>query len=189
MTNAKVRRGVSKAQWLESALSHLLDHSVADISVEKLAKNLGISRAGFYWHFKNRDELLDELLDYWIHEITEVITKNPDFEKMEPKARLKKCAEMIVDLDLTRYEIGVRQFALEDKRASRVVKKANDLRMDFSRKAFSELGFSDDDLEMRAMLFACYHTWEESMFHGVSRKQRKKLIAKRLDLLTANVSS
>jgi len=69
------------------------------------------------------------------------------------------------------------------------VKKANNLRMDFIRKAFSELGFAGDDLEMRTMLFACYHTWEASMFPGVSRKRRKELIGKRVDLLTAKIPS
>ena len=81
------------------------------------------------------------------------------------------------------------QFALTDKRASRAVKKSNNLRVDFTREAFSELGFAGDDLEMRTMLFACYHTWEASMFASVSRKRRKELIAKRVDLLTANVPS
>ena len=108
-------------------------------------------------------------------------------DSLEPKARLMKCAEMIYELDLTRYEIGVRQFALRNKKAFRAVKKANNLRMDFIRKAFSELGFVGDDLEMRTMLFACYYTWESSMFPKVSRKLRKELIGKRLDLLTANV--
>jgi AcrR family transcriptional regulator len=189
MTKEKVRRGVSKAQWLEAAMGRLRDHSVADITVEGLAKELGIAKSGFYWHFKSREELLNALLDYWIHEITEVITNNVELDKLEPKARLTRCAEMIHELDLTRYEIGIRQFALRDEMAFRVVKKANDLRVDFIGKAFSELGFTGDDLEMRTMLFACYHTWEASMFQGVSRKRRKELIGKRLDLLTANVPS
>jgi len=185
----KVRRGVSKAQWLEAAMKRLSDHSVADITVEGLAKELGIAKSGFYWHFKSREELLDALLDYWVHEITEVITNNLEVEGLEPKARLMISAEMIHELDLTRYEIGIRQFALTDKRASRAVKKSNNLRIDFIRRAFSELGFAGDDLEMRTMLFACYHTWEASMFPSVSRKRRKELIEKRVDLLTANVPS
>jgi hypothetical protein len=61
--------------------------------------------------------------------------------------------------------------------------------MDFIRKAFSEPGFAGDDLDMRTMLFACYHTWEASMFPGVSRKRRQELIGKRVDLLTAKVPS
>jgi len=187
MTKEKVRRGVSRAQWLEVAMVRLRDHSVADITVEGLAKELGIARSGFYWHFKSREGLLGALLDYWVHEVTEVITNNVEIDGLEPKARLIKCAEMIHELDLTRYEVGIRQFSLRDKRAFRAVKKANKLRMDFIRKAFSELGFTGDDLEMRTMLFACYHTWEATMFPGVSRKRRRELIGKRLDFLTANV--
>ena len=189
MTKEKVRRGVSKTQWLEVAMRRLCDHSVADITVEGLAKELGIAKSGFYWHFKSREELLDALLNYWVHEVTEVITVNVEVDALEPKARLIKSAEMIHELDLTRYEIGIRQFALRDKRAFRAVKKANNLRAEFIRKAFSELGFTGDDLEMRTMLFACYHTWETSMFPDVPRKRRKELIGKRLDLLTANVPS
>ena len=189
MTKEKVRRGVSKAQWLEAAMERLCDHSVADITVEGLAKELGIAKSGFYWHFKSREELLNALLDYWVHEVTEVITENVEVEALEPKSRLIMCAKMIHDLDLTRYEIGIRQFALRNEKASRIVKNANRLRMNFIRKAFSELGFAGDDLEMRTMLFACYHTWEASMFPGVSQKRRKALIGKRVDLLTANVPS
>jgi AcrR family transcriptional regulator len=189
MKKETVRRGVSKAQWLETALTLLRDHSVADITVEGLAKKLGVAKSGFYWHFRSREEMLNALLDYWLHEVTEVITDNVEIEALEPKTRLMLCAEMIHELDLTRYEIGIRQFALRDGNALRVVKETNNMRMDFIRKAFSELGFTDDDLEMRTMLFACYHTWEASMFHGISRRRRKVLIGKRIDLLTANVPS
>ena len=140
MAQIKVRRGVSKAQWLEAALKRLCEQSVADISISALAKDLGIAKSGFYWHFKIRDELLDELLNYWVHEITEVITDNVEINALEPKARLTKCAEMILELDLTRYEVGIRQFAQVDDRARRAVMKANKLRQEFIRKSFSDLG-------------------------------------------------
>ena len=187
MAQGKVRRGISKAQWLEAALNRLCEQSIADISILGLAKDLGIAKSGFYWHFKSRDELLDELLNYWVHEITEVITDNVEINALAPKTRLTKCAEMILELDLTRYEIGIRQFALVDDRARRAVMKANKLRQDFIKKAFSDLGITGEDLDMRTMLFACYHTWEASMYPNVARKKRKAMISARVDLLTANV--
>mgnify|MGYP000129674944 FL=1 len=82
--------------------------------------------------------------------------------------------------DLERYKFFLRDTDFQ---------RANKLRSDFIRKAFSELGFTGDELEMRTMLFTCYHTWEASMFPGVSRKRRKELIGKRLDLLTAKLPS
>jgi hypothetical protein len=94
-------------------------------------------------------------------------------------------AEMILDFDLTRYEMAIRQWGLQDAGAARAVKKANQLRLDFARKALSELGFKGDDLEMRTMLFVCYHSWESPMFREISRKRRRELIARRIELLTS----
>ncbi|MFK7911210.1 MAG: TetR/AcrR family transcriptional regulator [Akkermansiaceae bacterium] len=184
MEKQKVRRGVSKAEWLEMGLHALIDGSVANLSVEGLARSLGIAKAGFYWHFKSRDDLLRQLLDYWTHEFTQVITTNSNILTLKPKDRLIKAAEMILDFDLTRYEIAFRQWALEDAGAARGVKKANQLRLNFIREAFSELGFKDEDLEIRTMLFVCYHSMETPMFAEISRKLRRNQIRKRIDLLT-----
>ena len=185
MSKQKGRRGVSKAEWLEAGLQALSKGGVAALTVEGLAKSLSIAKAGFYWHFKNRDDLLRQLLDYWTHEITEVITSNPELLALKPKSRFIRAAEIILDFNLTRYEMAIRQWALQDTGAARAVKKANRLRLDFARKALSELGFKGEDLEMRTMLFVCYHSWESLMFREISRKRRRELIAKRIELLTS----
>ena len=182
----KKARRVSKAQWLDMALEVLETDGVAGVRIEILAKRLEISKSGFYWHFKNRDHLLKDALDYWSHELTEVATENPQLLLLKPKSRLIKTAEMILEHDLTRYEIPIRQWALQDAVAARAVRKVNRLRLDFIGGAFSELGFTGDDLDMRTMLFTCYHTWEAPMFREVTRKRRRELIAKRIELLTSN---
>jgi AcrR family transcriptional regulator len=123
MSKQKGRGGVSKAEWLEAGLQALSEGGVATLTAEGLAKSLGIAKAGFYWHFKNRDDLLRQLLDYWTHEITEVVTSNPELLALKPKRRLIGTAEMILDYDLTRYEIAIRQWALQDAGAARAVKK------------------------------------------------------------------
>ena len=184
MSMQRGRRGVSKAGWLDAGLQTLSDRGVADLTVEGLAKSLGIAKAGFYWHFKNRDDLLRQLLDHWTHEITEVITSNPEVLALKPKVRLIRTAEIIHDFELTRYEIAIRQWALRDGEAARAIKKANRLRLVFARTAFSELGFKGEDLEIRTMLFVCYHSWEAPMFREISRKRRRDQIVKRIELLT-----
>jgi AcrR family transcriptional regulator len=188
MSNKKIHRGVSKAEWLEKALQTLGKGGVAAITVEGMAKLLGINKSGFYWHFKNRDDLLRQLLNYWTHEVTEVITDNPDLFKLEPKARLIKIAEMILDFELTRYEIAIRQWALHDELAARAAKKVNRVRLDFVSNTLSELGFKGADLDMRTMLFVCYQSLESPMFPEISRKRRRELIHKRIDLLTRSTT-
>jgi len=153
------------------------------VRVEVLAKRLNIAKSGFYWHFQNRDDLFNNLLDHWRHELTEVISMNPEVRELDPKNRLIRINEMVHDFSLTRYDAAIRQWALRDKEAARVVRKVNQIRRDFVGQAFSELGFSDDELEMRTMLFVGYVSMEEAMFREVSRKRRRELIKRRVELL------
>ena len=48
--------------WLEVALQVLLDAGVDAISISGLARDLGVTRGAFYWHFETRDALLSALL-------------------------------------------------------------------------------------------------------------------------------
>jgi len=188
MSSHKIHRGVPKTEWLEKALQSLSTGGVAAITVEGMARSLGINKSGFYWHFKNRDDLLRQLLNYWTHEVTEVITDNSDLLKLEPKARLAKIAEMILDFELTRYELAIRQWALQDKLAAKAAKKVNRIRLDFVSDTLSELGIKGDDLDMRAMLFVCYQSMESPIFPEISRKRRRELINKRIDLITRSIT-
>jgi AcrR family transcriptional regulator len=185
MGTGRGNRGRSRAEWLEAGLGLLASGSVEAISVERLSRSLGIAKSGFYWHFRNRDDLLRQMLDHWVHELTEVVTGNEQLQALEPKLRLVTTAETILDYDLARLDMAIRQWALTDKLAARAVRKVNRIRLGFVSEALSELGFDGDELEMRAMLFVCYHTWESAMFREISRKRRRELIARRLELLTS----
>ena len=177
------RRGVSKAEWLDAGLEALRESSVAEITIGHLAKRLGIAKAGFYWHFENREELLRQMLEHWTHELTEVITGNVELRKLDPKNRLIATAEMVVDYDLGGLDMAIRQWALQDAKAARAVRRVNRLRLDFIRGAFEELGFQGDEAEMRAMLFVGYHSAESAFFREVPRKRRRALIESRVEML------
>jgi AcrR family transcriptional regulator len=180
----KAKRGVSKSQWLDAGLEMLVQEGATGVTIERLARRVGVARSGFYWHFKDRDELLQGLLDHWTHELTGVIVENPLIQKLPPRERLQAIAETILDYDLTRFDLAVRQWALHDQVAARAVRRVNRLRLTFIRQAFDELGFDEDEAEMRARTFACYYTWEAPMFPELSHKQRRQQITPRLDLLT-----
>lgn len=178
------RRGVSRQEWLAAGLEALARDGIDSVTVEGLARSLGIAKSGFYWHFENRQDLLRQILDYWAHELTEVVTRNPRVSALEPRDRLARIAEMVLEYNLDRYEVPVRQWAGRDAAAARHVRKVDRMRLDFVRQAFRELGFTGDDLEMRSMLFLCYQTWEAPMFRELTRKRRRELISVRLELLT-----
>ena len=177
-------RGVSRLEWLDAGLDTLTRIPAYGIRVENLARTLGIARAGFYWHFKNRDDYMGQLLEHWLHKVTEAIVENPDIIAMEPKTRLITTAEIIHDNDLTRADPSIQLLAAQDKAIAKVVRKANKLRLKYISDTLEELGFKDDDLAMRAMLYIAYHSWASTVFHEISRKRRRELIARQVDLLT-----
>jgi len=178
------KRGISKLQWLDAGLDALTRSPISDIRVEKLARSLGIARAGFYWHFNNREDYLAQLLEHWLHKVTEAIAKNPDILAMEPKKRLIVTAEIIHDNNLGQAEPSIQLLATQDKAIAKVVRKANKIRLEYISNTLEEMGFKGDDLAMRAMLYVGYHSWETTVFHDISRKRRRELIARRVDLLT-----
>ena len=178
-------RGVTKAEWLQAGLDTLAEGSLDDVTIEGLARKLGISKAGFYWHFKNRQDLLQNLLSYWIHETTEIAVDNPELQKMPPKKRLQTAAELIVDYNLAGFDMAFRQWARKDNLAAKAVRKVSRMRFNFILQAFHELGFRGNDADMRAMLYTAYHSSEAMFFTDISKKRRHELIKKRIDLLTS----
>ncbi len=45
--------------------SPCVSEGVQDVRIERLARDLGIAKAGSYWHFRDRKALLPSILDYW----------------------------------------------------------------------------------------------------------------------------
>jgi len=171
----KIKR-VSKEQWLIKALDTLESSGVEAVKIERLAKAFGISRSGFYWHFENRQDLLEHLLDYWVRLYTGVVTDDPDVAKLDPKKRLLTTMEMIRDKHLTKYDLAMTSWAKLDSHVHKVVKKVVKMRLDYLRVIFAELGFEGDELEMRTRLFVCYHSWEDTMFPDLSNQKHSKLL-------------
>jgi AcrR family transcriptional regulator len=176
MKKPSSNKGVSKGQWLEIALEELAFRGVDTVKIERLAKGLGISRSGFYWHFKNRQDLLDNLLEYWVLRYTGILTDNPDVAKLDPKLRLLTTMETIRDKNLTKYDLSMTSWAKLDSKVHKVVTQVVKMRLDYLRGIFAELGFEGDELEMRTRLFVCYHSWEDTMFPDLSDEEHSKLL-------------
>jgi len=51
--------------WISEGLALLVEKGIDAVQITVLAKRLGVTRGSFYWHFENREELLDGLLAEW----------------------------------------------------------------------------------------------------------------------------
>ena len=176
MKTSSRKQPVSKAEWLARALEVLAAEGVQGVRVERLARDLGIAKAGFYWHFRDRRDLMQSMLDYWTHEFTVVVTGDPRLIEGDPKKRLYETMVMILDHDLAKYDLGIRDWAAHDPDAAKAVQAVYRMRLEFVRRIFSDLGFRGQQLEMRTRLFVCYHSWEQVMYEDLSKEECRKLL-------------
>jgi AcrR family transcriptional regulator len=182
---AKNTRGrVSKDDWLAQALEILASEGEGGIRVERLARDLNIAKSGFYWHFKDRRDLLSKVLDYWAYEFTSVVAQNPKLQLANPESRLNQIAQMIRAHKLTKYDVGICAWAEHDAMAAEVVAQVYQMRLGYIREAFRELGFSGEELEMRTRLYVCYHSWEAVVFGDDSERKLSRQQKLRIKLLT-----
>jgi AcrR family transcriptional regulator len=175
---------ISRSDWLEAGLAALAKGGVHSVRVDTLAKQFGIARSGFYWHFQNRGKLLTAMLEYWTHELTESVTSNQKILSAPPAERLLAIATMVIDGELGRYDEAIRQWAHEDPSIGRHAKRTFALRLDLLEATFAELGFEGEEREMRVRLFAIYQAAEGAAIPPMSKAKRRRLAEIRVRMLT-----
>lgn len=57
------RTRLSRADWIEAATRFGVERGFDDLAVEPLAARLGTTKGSFYWHFANRADLLDAVME------------------------------------------------------------------------------------------------------------------------------
>ena len=177
-------RKVSKADWLRTALEFLGREGVDAVRVERLARKLGVAKSGFYWHFRDREQLLQEMLDYWSHEYTGVVAANPEVIALEPKRRLRVIAEMVIDHGLTDYDLAMRSWATIEPEIGPIVRRVDRDRLRTVGTLLAECGFAGDELETRKRILVTYLSSELTLFQRESRSERLARIRDRVSFFT-----
>ena len=183
-TTARREGRVSKRDWFVAALAELERSGVEAVRVERLAKQLSVAKSGFYWHFKDRKDLLKQVLEYWSNEFTEIVATFPKAQRGEPSKRLLEIARIIDEENLAKYDLAIRAWAAHDADAADVVRKVTQYRLDYIGSIFAEMGFKGDELEARTRLFVGFHSTEEAMFLKATKQKRTRLRRQQLKILT-----
>ena len=70
------RNQLQRFDWLQSALEIFIAEGIDAVRVTRLADDLKVTRGSFYWHFKNREDLLQSLVSFWKDKNTVAITES-----------------------------------------------------------------------------------------------------------------
>lgn len=153
------RSPLDRARWVEIATEVLASEGIAGLRVEVLAKRCGVTKGSFYWHFKDRQALFDEVLAVW------KAGRIRDIEKTTsvlPGGELKQLQYAIDLYGASRnrkgmaIELAIRDWARHDNRAAEIVESVDLYRLECTRKLFVAAGMSDGEAKSRSLLlYAC----------------------------------
>lgn len=123
------------------------------VRVEALAKDLGVSKGGFYWHFEDRQALIEETLGSWEKSSTEDVIATVNEEDDEPRAKLRRLFELApAARDLFAVELALRDWSRRDRKVAARIKRVDDRRLTYLRSLFAQFLEDEEDVEARAML-------------------------------------
>ena len=161
--NARKGRRLSRDEWLHAALETMRSAGVDGVKVAPLAAQLGVTTGSFYWHFKNRRELLELVLDYWERTMTDTAKEEAKRFEGSPEERILFLMQRVMEGDLAGYDLPIWQWAQSDVGARKVFERALKKRFAFTTTLFRGAGFSRRAAESRARMMVVYMMGESNL--------------------------
>lgn len=160
MSEKKPRKGnikVTRTEWLEHAQTILIHKGAAFIKIDRMAKELGVTRGGFYWHFTNRQALLDALLERWQKE-QDPYLKNLRAKDIPPKDRIRALFNEFISEEyyVPSLDAAIREWARTSEKAATAIENIDQLRISALADTFCDMGYDKDEAFIRGRIFY-YH--------------------------------
>jgi AcrR family transcriptional regulator len=150
------RKQLTPQDWTRAALAALAEHGVTGVAVDRLAKRLGVTRGSFYWHFRDRRELIDAALEQWEREQTTDLIPAAEAIR-DPVERLRYVVREVYERPVEQIETAL-VAAADDPLVAPAVARVTRTRLDFLRRIFLELGLTEEEAAERAWLAYAFYT-------------------------------
>lgn len=145
----------------------LVEKSIDAVRVEVVAKTLGVTKGSFYWHYKDRADLLAAVLERWQRDATSAVIVRIERKEGTPEERLAELFELPnrsqAAIEGASLELAIRAWARRDAQARAAVDAVDEERLRYTAGLFQELGFPAEEARARAFLAYSYLIGESLM--------------------------
>jgi AcrR family transcriptional regulator len=136
-----------RSEWIRQGLRALAEGGPDAVRIEPLAKELGVSRGSFYWHFEDRSALLAAMLDTWEQATTEEAAERVESEGGDITARLRRLFTL-TSPSVVKTDLAIRDWGRRDHAVAERLRRIDNRRMGHLRALFA--GLSGDPGEVEA---------------------------------------
>lgn len=145
---------VTRHDWLRVALETLVQDGVELVKVLVLADRLGVSRSSFYWYFKSRQDLLDQLLQHWMSTNTAALVAQADRDSATITEAVLNVFLCVYDDSIfdTHLDFAIRDWARRSESVRQKLHRSDTERLAALSRMFQRHGYSGLDATTRARI-------------------------------------
>ncbi|OKO72979.1 TetR family transcriptional regulator [Bradyrhizobium sp. NAS80.1] len=172
--------------WVEAGFAELARTGVEGVRVEVLAKNLGVTKGGFYRRFADRAALLDAMLERWRVGRTAAIAQQTSLDGQDPRERLKAVIQLYserLNPEGMAIELAIRQWARSDENAAAAAASVDAARLKHVAELYRATGLTAEEADAQAFLFYCFIFGQSLLFVERGPRKRSQLVAKSAEKL------
>ncbi len=167
----------SRTRWVDEGLRALATAGPDSIRIETIARRLGVTKGGFYWHFEDRNALLHEVLDEWERLLLDEVIEQVEAKGGDARAKLRRLFALASD-DAVAIDLAVRDWARHDPDVADRLRRVDNRRMDYMRTLFGALCTDEDDVEVRCVL--AFSLWIGNHFMAAEHRTRSRAYVMKL---------
>jgi len=176
------QRPLTPDDWAKAALKAIARGGIDALAVETVAAELGATKGSFYWHFKDRDALIQAALDKWEQRRTEAVIEDLEREP-DPAARLKKILGAGYEFGPTDRAEIVLLANPEHPAAVRAVRRVAERRITYLAEQLEKLGWDATEALDRAVVLYDIYVGYMQMAHVTPHLVSEAARRRQLDLV------
>lgn len=128
------------ADWIQAGFQRLAKSGVDDVRVELLARDLGVSKGSFYWHFRNRTDLREKMLAAW--QSSELSWMDDRAGNQSTASRWANLIARASDPERIRLEVAMRGWARGEEKVAATLASIERKRAQLIAEVLGDVGFS-----------------------------------------------
>jgi AcrR family transcriptional regulator len=167
--------------WIAAGFAELARSGVEGVRVEVLAKNLGVTKGGFYRRFRDRAALLEAMLASWSERRIAAIEAQTSLDGITARERLRALIRLYserMNTDAMAIELAIRQWARTDEKAAAAVASVDAARLKNVGQLYRAAGLAGEEADAQAFLFYSFIFGQSLLFLEKGQRRRAQLVAK-----------
>jgi AcrR family transcriptional regulator len=173
--------GESKGDlWIEAGLAAMASHGVDGVRVEVLAKQLGVTKGGFYRQFRDRPALLKGILASWSAGRIAAIETQTSLNGASARERLRALVQLYserINPEGMAVELAIRQWARSDAAAAAAVARVDAARLSNVAQLYRACGLPAAQADTQSFLFYCFIFGQSLLYLERGPRQRVQITA------------